>query len=139
MTFDNFRVVFVFSFFRTFVIPFLGDPSRGGRRPLCQKRFELRQAGPASLETPAIDVVMAKEHVFEGHQRLADQLAEHLCLPDLAQTLPVRFSLGQVNDLAAVELHELMAEKVDYGGGVIPRLVEIAGLIEQGEVARATG
>ncbi len=131
---DYCRVVFVLSFFRVFVIPFLGGSSRGGRRPLRQERFELRQAGPASLETLAIDVVVAEEHVFEGHQRLADQLAKHLRLPDLAQVLPVRFSLGQANDLPPVELHELMAEQVDHGGGIVSRLVETAGLIEQGKV-----
>ena len=82
---------------------------------------------------------MAKEHVLEGHQCLADQLPERLRFPQLAQILPVRFSFGQANDLPLVELYELMAEQVNHGAAVIARLIELTGLIEQGAVRAGEG
>jgi hypothetical protein len=82
--------------------------------------------------------MVAEEYVLEGHQRLVDQLAEHFGLTDLAQILAVRLALRQTNDLVPIELHELMAEKIDHGAGIIARLIKVAGLIQEREFT-ATG
>src|SRR5437868_1521253 len=82
---------------------------------------------------------MPEEDVFKGDHGAVQQAAQGWQLADLAQVLSVRLSLGEMNYLVPVELHQLVAVEIDDRLVVAPLLIQLSRLAQQVPSGAANG
>src|SRR5687767_10433385 len=96
-----------------------------------QLALEAFELPPAPLERFAAERLVAEKSVLKSDHCRFENARDRGLAARLAEVLPVGLALGQTDEMALVELDELVAEEIDDRRRVLALLVQAAGLGEK--------